>query len=113
MQRFVATTWRGFGIWLLLLATVSPGAYCCAPRFLDEKEEHKHGSHEEERAKEVALHPARRQRLITHQTRLPGISLPPRSLHVLAARWRGQVCVSDGLQGEHQARNGCGATLLR
>jgi hypothetical protein len=113
MQRFVATTWRGFGIWLLLLAMVSPSAVLCAPRFLDEKEGQKNGSHEEERTKEVMIHPARRQRWDTHQTQLPGISAPPRSLHMLAAHWHGQVCVADGLLGEHQARNGCGASLLR
>ena len=113
MQRFVAITWRSFGIWLLLLALVSPGALFCAPRFLDEKEGQKNGSHEEERTKEVTIHPARRQRLDSHQTQLPGISAPARSLQLPAARWHGQVCVSDGRQGEHQARNGCGATLLR
>ena len=113
MQRSIAKISRGLGICLLLIATVGSGAPRYASRFLDENEEHKGGCHEQERAKEAVVNPTRRQRLDGHQRQLPGISSPARSLHVLNAHWHGQVCFSDGVQGEHQARNGCGATLLR
>ena len=112
MQRLVATIRHGFGICLLLLAIANPGLHFCAPRFLNDKEEQKSSSHEVDRTKEALIQAARRHRLDIHREQLPGVSSPPLPLHLLDACWLGQVCISDGLQGEHQARNGCGAVLL-
>ena len=113
MQRSIATIQHGFGIWLLLFAMASPGAQFCAPRFLDEKEGQKTNSHEEDRTKVAVIQAARRHRLDMHREQLPGISSPPLPQHRIDAPWLGQVCVSEGWQGEQQARNGCGAVLLR
>jgi hypothetical protein len=113
MQRFVTTIWHGFAIGLFLLATAGPGLNFCAPRLLDEKEEQKSNSHEEDRTKDAVIQTARRHRSEFHREQLPGISSPPPPLHMPDSRWLGQVCVSEGRKGEHQARNGCGAVLLR
>ena len=112
MQRFVATIRHRFGIWLLLFAMASPGGQFCTPRFLDEKEGQKTNSHEEDRTKVAVIQAVRRHRLDIHREQLPGISSQPLPRHRIDAPWLGQVCASEGWQGEHQARNGCGAALL-
>lgn len=112
MRRFFVIIWHGFSICLLLLAAAIAGANVGNPLLLDEKE-HNNNSQEEQSTKEAVIHRTRHQRFETQQAWLLGISSSPRSLRMRDAQWLGQLCFSDGLKGEHQARNGCGAVLLR
>jgi hypothetical protein len=122
MKRLAATIWQLFGIWLLLLATALPDLHLHVSRLADERakeekegkgEEERDDSHEQQRAKESLAHSARRHLWDVgglHFSVVPqGTTGPSRRV----AAWHGQVCLSDGLQGERGLCNGCGAVLLR
>jgi hypothetical protein len=112
MQPIVTVMRHRLSIWLLSLAMATPFGVCI-PWILEEKEEQKAASQEEDRAENRLLQVVQHRRVATHLEQIAGISLPPLALHTRDVPWLGQVCVAAGQKGEHQSRNGCGAWLLR
>ncbi len=111
MTRRSGKTWQYSSICLLMAATSGPNLHFCPPRLLAEEEHRQSRSHEEDRAKELPVNSAHRQRIESCATTRRNSPAPCYCETGRASCRDGQVVMPDALRGERRLHNGCGADL--